>query len=143
MKFFNGILIAFALTGVFITQHVTADAGDIVTGYVAASIGDSVSSSLVESHTTQTLMCLPLNFPFSAINMTSQSPYYIDVVAYEYMVPLSDVASFTIMCIIFLSMISCINTCLFGSYRDRDQMSDIFIGIFIHGLVRAICSDDD
>jgi hypothetical protein len=143
MKFFNGILISFALIGALITQHVTANAGDMLTGYAAASISDSVSSSMVESQTTQALMCLPLNFTFPAINMTSMCPNYIDVVAYEYMVPLSDVASFTIMCIIFLSIISCFNTCLFGSNQDREQMGDMFIGIFIHGLVRALCSDDD
>lgn len=143
MKFFQGILIAFALTGAFMTHNATADAGDMAAGYVGASLGDCASDSLVASHTMRALMCQPQDFPFSAINLTSQCPNYVDVVVYEYMEPLSDFASFMIMCIIFLSFITCINTCLFGSEREREQMGDMFIGIFIHSLVRAMCDDKD
>mgnify|MGYP000861779810 CR=1 FL=1 len=143
MKFFQGILIAFALTGAFMTHHATADAGDMVAGYVGASLGDCASDSLVASHTMRALMCQPKDFPFSAINLTSQCPVYVDVVAYQYMAPLSPFASFAIMCIIFLSFISCMNICLFGSEREREQMGDMFIGIFIHSLVRAMRDDKD
>ena len=143
MKFFHGILLVTALVGVFMTHYAAADASDMVAGYVGASLGDCASDSLVESHTMRALMCLPQDFPFSAINLTSQCPNYVDVVAYQYMAPLSPFASFAIMCIVFLSIISCINTCLFGSVRDREHMVDVFIGIFIHSLVRAMCDDDD
>ena len=143
MKFFHGILLVTALIGAFMTHYAAADASDMVAGYVGASLGDCASDSLVESHTMRALMCQPQDFPFSAINLTSQCPNYVDVVVYEYMEPLSDVASFMIMCIIFLSFITCINTCLFGSEREREQMGDMFIGIFIHSLVRALCDDDD
>ena len=143
MKFFQGILIAFALTGAFMTHNATADAGDMVAGYVGASLGDCASDSLVESHTMRALMCQPKDFPFSAINLTSQCPVYVDVVAYQYMAPLSPFASFAIMCLVFLSIISCINTCLFGSVHDRERMCDVFIGVIIHSFVRALCDDDD
>jgi hypothetical protein len=142
MKFFSGLLFAMALTGAFMSQNVTADAGDMVTGYVAASLGDCASDSLVESHTMRELMCQPHDFPFSVINVTSQCPNYVDVVAYEYMAPLSPFASFVIMCIIFLSIISCVNTCLFGSARERESMGDMFIGVIIHSLVRGLRDDD-
>jgi len=143
MKFFNGLILFLALTGAFMNQPVNGDSGDIVTGYVAASIGDSVSSSVIESHTKQALICLPLDFPFSAINITSQCPNYVDIVAYEYMEPFSKSTSFMIMGLIFLSMISFFYTCLFGSDREREQMGDMFIGVFIHSLVRSLCNDDD
>jgi len=143
MKFFQGILIAFALTGAFMTHNATADAGDMVAGYVGASLGDCASDSLVASHTIQALMCQPQDFPFSAINLTSQCPNYVDVVVYEYMEPLSDFASFMIMGLIFISMISFFYNCLFGSDREREQMGDMFIGVFIHSIVRSLRNDDD
>lgn len=143
MKFFHGLLLVTALIGTFMTHYAAADASDMVAGYVGASLGDCASDSLVESHTMRALMCQPQDFPFSAINLTSQCPNYVDVVAYQYMAPLSPFASFAIMCIVFLSIISCINTCLFGSVRDRERMADVCIGVLIHSLVRAMCDDDD
>ena len=143
MKFFHGLLFATTLLGAFMTHRATADAGDMVTGYVAASLSECVSESLVESHTMRALMCQPQDFPFSVINLTSQCPVYVDVVAYQYMEPLSPFLTFIMLCIIFLSFISCINTCLFGSVRDRERMCDVFIGVLIHSMVRAMRDDDD
>ena len=39
--------------------------------------------------------------------------------------------------------LSVLNTCLFGSVNDRERMCDMFIGVFIHSIVRAMCDDDD
>ena len=143
MKFFHGLLLATTLFGAFMTHSATADAGDIVMGFVAAEVGDSVSDSIKESRITQAMVCLPNDYPFSSTNLTSQCPSYVDAVAYQYMVPLSPLASFAIMCLAFLSITSCINTCLFGSVRDRERMCDVFIGVLIHSFVRALCDDDD
>ena len=110
---------------------------------VAAEVGDSVSDSIKESRITQVMVCLPNDYPFSSTNLTSQCPSYVDAVAYQYMEPPSPFATFASLCIIFLSISCCIHTCLFGSVNDRERMCDMFIGVFIHSLVRAMCDDDD
>ena len=143
MKFFHGLLLATTLFGAFMTHRATADAGDIVMGFVAAEVGDSVSDSIKESRITQAMVCLPNDYPFSTTNLTSQCPSYVDAVAYQYIEPMSPFASFAGLCIFVLSITSCIHTCLFGSVDDKERMCDMCIGVFIHSLVRAMCDDDD